>query len=259
MSQMKAIYKIAIIDDNAGCIDRLRQSLSNYDTVQLVGSAQSYQNAKQLVLEKQPDLLFLDVEIPEITGIQFLREIKTFLCWPMRVVFYTVYEKYMLEAFRESAFDFLLKPYTESEFQLVMNRFFSDEASNLSFATRFEQLSNIVPKTKTFMVSTITGYKKVDPDSICYFEYLKKSKRWFATCQECTSSELKRGTTAEIILSYSRNYVQINQQQIINYDYLQRIEGKTCILMPPFDNQKNLEFSRDFFKDFRSNFELIWF
>ena len=111
---MEKNFKIAIIDDNFDCIDTLRTSLLKFtDSASVVGSARTHELAKQLVLNEHPDLLFLDMEMPEITGLQFLREIKSLLSWPMHVVFYTAYEKYMLEAFRESAFDYLLKPFTQ--------------------------------------------------------------------------------------------------------------------------------------------------
>jgi len=254
---MERNFKIAILDDNANCIDTLRSSLLKFDSVSVVGTAQTHELAKQLVLEERPDLLFLDMEMPEITGLQFLREIKSLLSWPMHVVFYTAYEKYMLEAFRESAFDYLLKPFTRMELQVIMNRFFTAHSTRNSFANHLETLSQILPEPRTFLVTTITGYKILQPNNVGFLEYHKESKRWFANSDGKTFCELKRGTTAEMILSYCQSYVQINQQQIVNFDYLFKIDGKNCILAPPFSDQTNLSISRDYLKAFKERFDLI--
>jgi len=254
---MEKNFKIAIIDDTADCIVVLRDSLLKYDAVTVVGTAQTHLLARQLVLDKRPDLLFLDMEMPEITGLQFLREIKTLLSWPMHVVFYTAYEKYMLDALRESAFDYLLKPFTQIELQVVMNRFFAASSTNISLASHLETLSQILPESRTFLVSTITGYKILQPGNVGFLEYLKDKKRWYAHTDEKTFSELKRGTTAEMILRYCPSYVQINQQQIVNFDYLFKIDGKSCVLVPPFGDLANLSISRDFLKAFRDRFDMI--
>ena len=66
---------------------------------------------KKLIAKVQPDLLFLDVELPDMTGMELLQEIRDSVSWNMRIVFYTAYDKYMIQAIREAAFDYLLKPF----------------------------------------------------------------------------------------------------------------------------------------------------
>lgn len=58
-----------------------------------------------------------------MTGLDLLREMRDCVAWNMRVVFYTAYDKYMIQAIREAAFDYLLKPFGEQELKDILTRF----------------------------------------------------------------------------------------------------------------------------------------
>ena len=74
-------------------------------------------------MELRPDLLFLDVELPDVLGLNLLSEMRDEVLWDMKVVFYTSYDKYLLQALRESAFDFLLKPFETGDLRVVIERY----------------------------------------------------------------------------------------------------------------------------------------
>ena len=61
--------------------------------------------------------------MPDMTGMELLEDIRDDVSWNMRVVFYTAYDKYMIQAIRESAFDYLLKPFEEQELKDILARF----------------------------------------------------------------------------------------------------------------------------------------
>lgn len=254
---MKNVYEVVVVDDNRVCSSVLCSSLAVFDTISVVGVAYTPESGKTLILEKKPDLLFLDVEMPGMTGLQLLREIKDLVNWQMQVIFYSGYEQYLLDALRESAFDYLLKPYTKEELQLVMDRFFSSMNKKQEFASVMDRLSSFVAEPRTFMIATVTGYKALRLEDIVFFEYLKEKKLWYVLLKNKARLHLKRNTSAGTILNYSRNFAQINQQQIVNIDYLGMIDGKNCILMPPFEDEYNLLISRSFIKDVQERFSMI--
>lgn len=254
---MNKQYYVVIIDDEEIGISNLSRSLSNYNEISIVGTTQSAQTGKNLILEKKPDLLFLDVEMPETSGLELLHDIKNLINWQMQVVFYTAYEKYMLEALRESAFDYLLKPYEENEFQTVMNRFFDSVDKEDKLSSFIDSLSQLIPENRTFLIATITGYITLRQEQIGYFEYAKENKHWYITLQNEKHIQLKRNTKAEDIIKLSKSFAQINQQQIINIDYLAMIEGKKCILYPPYEEKPDLIISRSFLKSVQDKFNLI--
>lgn len=254
---MKTNYSVAIIDDDKQCIQNVRQSLADYPELSLVGETTDASSGKQLILEHHPDLLFLDVELPDMNGLELLRELKSLIYWPMRVVFYTAYEKYLLAALRESAFDYLLKPYEKEEFQKVINRYLATKNTNPEFSRLLDSISGLLPQNRTFLVATITGYQLYRVEQIGYFNYSKQQKQWSIVSPNSISPSLKRTTRASDILQYSNSFVQINQHQIINIDYLYAIQDKTCKMLPPFDKVTDLSISRIYMKDLQDRFNQI--
>jgi two-component system LytT family response regulator len=254
---IKTNYTCAIVDDEALCIETLNQSLSYYPQITVAGTAQNADDGKKLILEQCPDLLFLDVELQNTNGLELLHELREQINWPIQVIFYTAYEKYLLQALRESAFDYLLKPYTTDDFQMVINRFLLHATEEHTKLTFHETLSHLMPQNKTFMVSTITGYQLLRIEQIGYFEYVKTQKKWEVILADGKRLFLKRNTTAEDILRYSSSFIQISQQQIINIDYLASIKGKECFLIPPFNHNTKLIVSRNCLKALHDKFDLI--
>ena len=104
-------YKVVIVDDERTAIDALRRELGAYQEFEIKGTANNGAKGKKMIMELRPDLLFLDVELPDVLGLNLLSEMRDEVLWDMKVVFYTSYDKYLLQALRESAFDFLLKPF----------------------------------------------------------------------------------------------------------------------------------------------------
>lgn len=87
------------------------------------GIARNGSNGKKMIDKLRPDILFLDVELPDMKGIELLEQINSCITWNMQVIFYTAYDKYMINAIRESAFDYLLKPIDRKELECIITRF----------------------------------------------------------------------------------------------------------------------------------------
>ena len=92
-------YKVVIIDDERSASDALRRELEPYREFEIKGIASSGAKGKKMIMELHPDLLFLDVELPDILGLNLLSEIKDDVLWDMKVVFYTSYDKFLVETF----------------------------------------------------------------------------------------------------------------------------------------------------------------
>lgn len=113
-------YKVVIVDDERTAIDALRRELGAYQEFEIKGTANNGAKGKKMIMELRPDLLFLDVELPDVLGLNLLSEMRDEVLWDMKVVFYTSYDKYLLQALRESAFDFLLKPFETGDLRVVI-------------------------------------------------------------------------------------------------------------------------------------------
>ncbi|WP_320054326.1 response regulator [uncultured Acetobacteroides sp.] len=236
--------KVAIIDDNAAAIGALQMALGRKGFVEVVGYAALYEQAKKLVLDSRPDLLFLDMELPCYSGIHLFEELRSLVTWPMQVVFYTAYDKYVIDALRVSAFDVLLKPFSLDELDKILDRF--QESRKDHVITSLSGAESPLP-SPSFLVSTVYGFKVLFANQIGAFTYNRVRRQWLILHVDSSELYLKRSTTAKEILSYSSCFVQINQQTIINVNCLALIKDMHCVMLPPFDRLDDLKISRKYF------------
>lgn len=228
------MYKVIIIDDEKAAIETLRRDLEVQADLEIKGTAGNGAKGKKLIMDIHPDLLFLDIELPDIQGIRLLSEIREHVLWDMKVVFYTAYDKYLLQALRESAFDYLLKPYDIEELNLIIERYRKTMASSAQPLPSFASaVGTLMPGRDLFMISTVTGFRFLRLEEIGYFEYLKDKRLWQVELFNQTKLCLKKNTTAGDIIGYSDAFVQISQSAIININYLAMIKSKQCLLYPP--------------------------
>jgi sigma-B regulation protein RsbU (phosphoserine phosphatase) len=112
------VIRAVIVDDEAPARDRLRQMLAN-DTVSVVGEAGDGAEAIERIDELQPDLVFLDIQMPALTGL----EVASRLHAPRpRIIFCTAYDHFAIEAFELHAVDYLLKPVNRDRLTRTVNR-----------------------------------------------------------------------------------------------------------------------------------------
>ncbi|NIG53440.1 LytTR family DNA-binding domain-containing protein [Chitinophaga sp. Cy-1792] len=117
MNEIKAI----IVDDEQHCVDALHTMLlKKCPGVNVVGCVNSVKEAKILIDELQPDLVFLDVEMPHQNGFELLRLFEKIT---FDVIFTTAYEQYALKAIKFNALDYLLKPFSVQELQESLDKF----------------------------------------------------------------------------------------------------------------------------------------
>ena len=95
--------------------------------------------------------------------------------WQMKIVFYTAYNKYLIDALRSRAFDFLLKPIDVNEMEVVMKRLLQEEENGNEVSAPRMTLD----EDKPFMLFTPTGdLRFVRPSEIGYFRYVSSRKIW---------------------------------------------------------------------------------
>ena len=107
--------KAYIIDDNVDACEVLRIMMEKHFPVETVGVCNSALAAIDDMREKTIDIIFLDIEMPDISGLEFCQLIKQQINPETKVVFYSAHSKYVINAMRQEAFDFLLKPPTVEE------------------------------------------------------------------------------------------------------------------------------------------------
>lgn len=249
--------KCIIVDDDFFSLNHLKGELASYDNIVVAGFAMNAKDGSALILNLKPDLVFLDIELPDYSGLDLLREIKEKVDWSFHVIFYTAYNKYLLDALRESAFDYLLKPFESKELDQVLNRYHQHcilERNNQLF---HDSLVRILPDKHIYLIATIDGFRILHLNQIGYFKYLSDKKQWTIILADKKELQLKRNTKATDILEYSPSFVQINRDQIVNIGYLSMIKGNKCILFPPFEYVTDLCVSSGFMKQLMLKYSQI--
>ena len=254
--------RTAIIDDNKDCLDSLLDHLYAFPEIEICGFATRYKEAQELLMNEKPDLVFLDVEMPGKNGFELLNEMRGRGC-NFNVIFYTAYDKYMIQALRESAFDFILKPVKPEELKSAIIRFKKQRViQNASSASQpFPALNGL---HDIVALPTNLGLKFVDNNRILLFRSIRESvlekSSWEVLLTDSTSIKLSINTTAEKIIQLMTEgrFLLINQSCIINLNYLCTVEFKSrdCLLIPPFDNIK-LTVSRTQLSKLRETFEVF--
>lgn len=114
------ILKVLVVDDEAPARKRIADLVEQRDGVQLLKACASGRDAIEEILRNDPDFVLLDVQMPEITGIDLVRMVGPDRMPP--VIFVTAYDEYALKAFELAAVDYLLKPFSDERFEQAIQR-----------------------------------------------------------------------------------------------------------------------------------------
>ena len=115
------VIRAAIIDDEMHCIKTLRYQLEKqYKDIEIVFVSTDSTMAKALVEQYKPDIIFLDIEMPGMNGLQFLSQFEDI---SFKVIFTTAYDQYAIKAIRLNALDYLLKPVDRNELEQAIEKY----------------------------------------------------------------------------------------------------------------------------------------
>lgn len=109
-----------VIDDEQYAREELIELLHETKQIQVIAQAENAIEGLQLINKLKPDIIFLDIQMPQITGIEMLSMLDTDTM--PKVIFTTAYEQYAVQAFEENAFDYLLKPVDPARLQKTVTR-----------------------------------------------------------------------------------------------------------------------------------------
>jgi two-component system, LytTR family, response regulator len=111
-------WKVVIIDDERLARNKLRSLLEEHTEIRVVGEADGVGAALRVIEDAEPDLLFLDVQMPGQSGFDLVNQIKR----PVKIIFVTAFDEYAIRAFEINALDYLLKPINPDRLARAINR-----------------------------------------------------------------------------------------------------------------------------------------
>lgn len=118
--------KVIIVDDENAGRQLIKEYLDDYPELILLGEANNGVDAVKIINEFKPDLVFLDIQMPGISGFDVLTHLEEL----PQIIFSTAYDQYALKAFEVHAVDYLLKPYTKERFKVAVERLTANTFEN---------------------------------------------------------------------------------------------------------------------------------
>jgi len=232
--------KTLIVDDELYSRDELKHLLQAFPSIQIVGEAETGESAIMKALQLQPDVVFLDVEMPKMNGMEAAKALMELKKAPY-IVFATAYPQFAAEAFRYDAIDYILKPYDEDLLKETVERIekkFSQDTpiihevgksaaklaveaegeiyyidpKDILYMFREEKVTKIIARTGEFEVKTPLKDLECRLNSFSFFrihksylvnlEHVTRLTPWFNGAYQL---EIEG---REELLSVSRNYVK---------------------------------------------------
>lgn len=232
-----------IIDDEPKAIKALAEKLSKYPDIDLVATATTGADGIECTRSCKPELLFLDMQLHDMTGMEILEAITEICDTSCHVVIYTAYDDYILPAFRNHAFDCLLKPIDDAELATIMNRFYADRMEIRDHAHREDR--TLKSDDKLLFYTNSEDFRLVRIREICVFRYDHDLRVWLVTAAGCDKPmQLKRNVNKDVILAIDNRFIQVSKKHIINLNYLIEVRDNLCRFYPPFDKIEDVKVGR---------------
>jgi two-component system, LytTR family, response regulator len=233
-----ATIRAIIVDDEPLARTNLRVLLGRHSDIEISGESGSGLEALEEIRKAKPDLVFLDVQMPECDGFDFLEKLGGDV--PPAVIFVTAYDQYALRAFEAGALDYLLKPFDDARFERALSR-----ARN-----QIEHHRSASPKTKRLAVKSsgqIVFLKLTDIDWIEAADY-------YACLHVGNKTHLLRRSMSELEQDLDpAAFRRIHRSAIVNLARVRAIElnrnGEYDVLL---DNGTALPISRRYRKQLQS-------
>jgi two-component system LytT family response regulator len=216
--------KAIIVDDEPDSIKMLELQLKAFcPEIEVAATFTSSLKATDVIDYIKPDILFLDIEMPQLSGFDLLERLHLKNC---SVVFVTAYNQYALKAIKFNALDYLLKPVEESELIAVVKKALQQKPTETQLHN-FKQLMQGITPSKV-AIHTATGIMFVAFDEILYVESNNNYTQLFLTNNKkyLLSKSLKE---VQDILEES-HFLRIHRQYIINLNQVKELHKKDTTL-----------------------------
>ena len=199
-----------IVDDERLARAKLRSMLADFPNIQIVGEADSVAEALIAIEKTNPEIIFLDIQMPRASGFDLLEKIQT----DLKIIFVTAYDEYALRAFDVNALDYLLKPVSFSRLAQTIERL---GQTPVIAEKKFEYddfiFVNSARKSKFIKIKTIKCILAAD----VYSEILINENEKFLLLKSLSEWENRLP---------AKNFLRIHRSTIINLEFVERVEKK---------------------------------
>jgi two-component system LytT family response regulator len=227
---MSKEIRVVIVDDESGARDTLREMIATYcPNLTIVGEGQSVASGIKQIKKSKPDVLFLDIRMPDGTGFDLLEKIDSI---DFSVVFLTAYDEYAIKAFKYSAIDYMLKPIDPEELigcYSKLEKLVRLERSQ--FEALMDNLNSNKGESRKIILKTAEVVHLMNISEIIRIESDGNYTRFFANNRQpiLVSKTLKEYDK----LLIDQNFFRVHQSHLINLNRIVQIEkqdGTTVVM-----------------------------
>ncbi|NOY96443.1 MAG: response regulator transcription factor [Chlorobi bacterium] len=219
------VIKVHIVDDEPDSCNGLKSLLELYTDIKVLSISNSPKEGLRAVLGSPPDILFLDIQMPQMDGIEFLKRIAPLLK-QLSVVVISAHKDYAIAALQESAFDYILKPVGNEDIERVLMKYHSrvSETNNNPKMPENHQYQS------KFIIRTNDGMEIINLPDIIYVEADKNYSYFYLSSGQRKISCYNIGKLEKQL--YNACFKRISRKHIINLARLDSIDGrkKVCIM-----------------------------
>ena len=216
--------KCLIVDDEPVAREILESHLEKIETIEVAGSCKNALEAFHLISTKEIDLIFLDINMPEISGLSLAKSINK----NIKIIFTTAYREYAVDGFDLQAVDYLLKPISFERLLQGVNKYFNETVH----VQQLPEQQIMAESNESFFVRSDRKMVKIDCDEILYIESMADYIRIFLRNKHVVTRETISNIEAKLpqhdfirvhrsfvvaknaIDSFTAEYVEIGKKQI---------------------------------------------
>lgn len=217
-----------IIDDEPEAINLLEMYLRHFPRINLTGKETDAQKGLDLVRETLPELVFLDIDMPGMNGLQVADQIQSENFYS-EIIFTTAHQHYAYDALGIEPLDFLTKPFCIDDIEIVMQKYIA-KAEKKQLEQKLDKFIHLQTNTPKYKFPTTHGVLIVEMKDIVILK--SNANNCYVYLQDGAIEEITRNLYMIIDKLNSPAFFRINRSTYINLNYLQRIDKKRlkCIL-----------------------------
>lgn len=217
---MKKKFSVIIVDDEKLARDLIKNFLENHENLEIIDECENGFEGLKSIAENNPDLIFLDIQMPKLNGFEMLELIDK----NYNIIFSTAYDQYALKAFEVNAVDYLLKPFSKERFNEAVAKVLKKIQSSESNASNPSELANSFVSEEDIIGRIVVKNNNkivvIPVDQILYLE----AQDDYVKIVTGEGSSLKQNTMKFYEKHLPDSFVRIHRSYLVNINYVKQID-----------------------------------
>ncbi|TCO07894.1 LytR/AlgR family response regulator transcription factor [Natronoflexus pectinivorans] len=220
---MEKVLKTVIIDDEEPARQRLKELLAVYpNTFEIIGEAENGKRGLELIHRLDPDLLFLDIQMPGMNGFELIKQLVSI----PTIVFCTAYDHYSLDAFETNSLDYLLKPVSSERFAKTVDKLkrFTTKADHKGLLNLIKQFEEQIKEPEITSITIKKGNKLffVKLDDVSYFQ---ADERYVKIQTVHGENHITEKPLKELAEKLPNSFIRIHRSIIVNKKSVRELQN----------------------------------